>query len=63
MGSAWSAEPHAIRIIALSLRFSAEEYARTVWCHSTHTKKLYIVINETFRVITGYLKNIAIEKL
>jgi len=53
---------YIVRTTALSLCFSAGEYASAVWCHSVQAKKLDIALNETCRIITGCLKNTAIEK-
>ena len=52
----WGATPITLRSSALALCYSAAEYASPVWELSTHAKKLYATLNETCRMITGWLK-------
>jgi len=52
----WGANPHLLRTTALALCYLAVEYACPVWSKSCHAKKVDIALNETCRLITGYLK-------
>lgn len=63
IGSVWGSEPHALRVTAIALSFSIGDFASPVWERSTHTQKIDIALNETFRLITGCLKNTPVNKL
>ena len=55
-GSTWGAHASVLRTSALGLVYSAVEYAAPAWCHSTHTKKLDVALNDAMRIISGCLK-------
>jgi len=63
VGSTWGANTPVPRTLALGLVYSAAEYAAPAWCRSTHTKKLDVALNDTSRIISGYLKPTAREFL
>ena len=52
----WGANPTTLRSSTLALCYSAAGYACPMWERSTHAKKLDATLNETCRMITGYLK-------
>ena len=54
--SCWGANPATIRSTALTLCFSAAEYACAVWERSAHAKKIDPVLNTRCRSITGCMK-------
>jgi len=54
--STWGAHASVLRTSALALVYSSAEYAAPAWCCSTHTKKLDAALNDTLRIISGYLK-------
>lgn len=62
-GSAWGAQPHALRVSAMALCYSVGEYACPVWKSSTHAKKVDIALNTTCRLITGCLRNTPMDKV
>ncbi|KAE9524319.1 hypothetical protein AGLY_015358 [Aphis glycines] len=62
-GSAWGAQPHALRVSAMALCYSVGEYACPVWRSSTHAKKIDIALNTTCRLITGCLRNTPMDKV
>jgi len=57
------AQPHTLRVSAMSLCFSVGEYACEVWGRSTYVKKIDIALNDACRIVTGCLKNTPIEKV
>jgi len=52
----WGANPQLLRTTALTLCYSAGEYACPVWSRSCNAKKVDVALNETCRLITGCLK-------
>lgn len=54
--SKWGADPNTLRSTALTLCYSAAEYAAPVWERSAHAHKLDPVLNNTCRLVTGCLK-------
>jgi hypothetical protein len=61
--SQWGADPHILRTTALSLCYSAGEYACAAWKNSAHAKKVDVALNVTNRLITGYLRPIPVQKV
>jgi len=59
----WGANAHTLRISALSLCFSAGEFASLVWSTSVHTKQIDTILNESCRLVTGCLKNTPLPKI
>ena len=55
-GSSWGVYTSTLRTGALALVYSAAEYASPAWCHSTHTRKLDVALNDTMRIITGCMR-------
>lgn len=62
-GSTWGANAHTLRVSALSLCFSAGEYASPVWSRSAHTKQIDTILNESCRLVTGCLKSTPLPKI
>ncbi|KAL4154014.1 hypothetical protein QTP88_001847 [Uroleucon formosanum] len=62
-GSTWGANAHTLRVSALSLCFSAGEYASPVWSRSVHTKQIDTILNESCRLVTGCLKSTPLPKI
>jgi hypothetical protein len=62
-GSTWGANPHTLRVSALSLCFSVGEFASPAWSRSTHVKQVDVALNESCRLITGCLKNTPLKKI
>ena len=54
-GTTWGANTSTLCTSALAITYSAAEYAAPMWCRSTHTKKLDIVLYDTMWIITGCL--------
>lgn len=63
VGSAWVVEPHALSVKTLRLCFSTSNFESPVWGRSGYTIKIDTTLNETCRLITGCLKNTAVNKL
>lgn len=61
--TAWGAKPEVLKATALSVCFSAGEYASSVWYKSAHAKQVDIALNETCRLITGCLKPTPTERV
>ena len=61
--SKWGAKPHVLRTSALSLSYSAAEYANPVWEQSAHAKHLDPLANESCRLNTGCLNPINVDNL
>jgi len=61
-GSTWSANRHTLRVSALSLCFSAGEFASPAWSRSTHVKQVNVALNESCCLITGCFKSTPIRK-
>ena len=57
ISSHWEASPHTLRISALTLCYSAAQYACPVWSRSVHAHRLDPALNDSFRIITGCLKS------
>ncbi|KAJ3587791.1 hypothetical protein NHX12_011387 [Muraenolepis orangiensis] len=55
-GTTWGASARTLRISTQALVFSAAEYCAPVWSRSPHVKKVYPIINNALRIITGCLK-------
>ena len=55
-GLSWGASTPTIRTSALAVVFNATEYATQVGCHSCHSKKLDVALNETLHLIPGCLR-------
>ena len=55
-GTSWGAKTSTLRINALSVAYSAAEYAAPAWCRSKHTRNLDVAPKDTIRVITGCLQ-------
>ena len=55
-GSSWGANTTTIRTGAIALVYSAAGYAAPAWCRSAHTRKLDTTLNETLRIITGWMR-------
>ena len=53
----WGASFNTMKLSTTALALSTAVYACPVWAHSTHTKKLDIVINQAFRLISGAIKS------
>ena len=51
------ANAKTFRTAALVIVYSIAEYATPVWSRSSHNKKLDVSLNDTMRVITGYVKS------
>ena len=49
MGSGWGAGAKTLRIVTLSLVYSAAEYCTPVWCRSAHTRLIDSVLNDALR--------------
>ena len=56
MGSGWGAGAKTLRIATLSLVYSTAEYCAPVWCRSAYTCLIDSVLNDAFRIVTGYLR-------
>ena len=57
VGSGWGAGAKTLRIATLSsLVYSTAEYCAPVWCCSAHTRLIDSVLNDVFRIVTGYLR-------
>ena len=56
VGSGWGAGAKTLRIAILSLVYSAGEYCAPVWCHSSHTRLIDNVLNDSLHIVTGYLR-------
>ena len=54
--SKWGSDPSTIRTAALTLSYSAAEYACPIWECSKYTRKLDSTLNECCQIITGCLK-------
>lgn len=63
IGTSWGADPNTVRTSALTLCYSAAEYAAPVWARSCHAKKVDIALNETSRIISGCLKSTPVEEI
>ena len=61
--SSWGADPRTVRTTALSLCYSAAEYACPVWYQSSHVRQIDYAINETMRKITGCTRSTRISQL
>ena len=55
-GSSWGAYTSTLGTGAPVLVYSAAEYASPAWCRSTHTRKLDVALNDTMRIITGFMR-------
>jgi len=62
-GSTWGANPHTLRVSALSLCFSVGEFASPALSRSTHVKQVDVALNESCRLITVCLKNTPLGKV
>ena len=62
-GSSWGAYTSTLRTGALTLVYSAAEYASPVWCRSAHAKKLDVTLNDTMRIVTGCLRRTPVSYL
>ena len=56
MGSGWGAGAETLRIVTLSLVYSAAEYCAPVWCRRAHTRLIDSVLNDALRIVTGCLR-------
>ena len=56
------ARPLVIRTTALAMCYSVAEYACPVWLDSTYSKIMDVALKETFRKITGCMKNTPINQ-
>ena len=63
VGSGWGAGAKTLRIATLSLVYSTAEYCAPVWCRSAHTRLIDSVLNDTLRMITGYLRPTPMDHL
>ena len=54
--SKWGCTPHTLRISTLALRYTAAEYACSVWSRSVHARKLDPALNNACGIITCWLK-------
>ena len=63
IGSGWGAGAKTVRIAALSLVYSIAEYCVPVWCPSAHTCLMDSVLNDAFRIVTGYLCPLSTDHL
>jgi len=54
---------HILRLYALSLCFSAGEYASSVWSRSVHTKQIDTILYQSCRLVTGCLKSTPLPKI
>lgn len=57
------ANAHTLRRSAVSLCFSAGEYAIPVWSSFVHTKQIDTILNESCHLVTGCLKNTPLPKI
>lgn len=55
-GSKWEANPKVLRTTAEAMSLSKAEYACPVWGRSKHSKQVTMALNNTCRIITGYIK-------
>ena len=55
VGSGWGAGAKTLRIVTLSLVYSAAEYCAPVWCRSAHTCLVNSVLNDALCIVTGCL--------
>jgi len=62
-GTKWGASYRALRISALALLYASAEYCAPVWCRSSHSHKVDVVLNEAMRTITGCLKSTPLSYL
>ena len=56
VGSGWGAGAKPLLIATLSLVYSTAEYCTPVWCRSAQTRLIDSVLNDTLRIVTGYLR-------
>ena len=56
MGLRWGAGAKTLRIVTLSLVYSAAEYCAPVWCCSANTRLIDSVLKDGLRIITGCLR-------
>jgi hypothetical protein len=56
-GTTWGSTAETLRISALSLVYSAAEYASPVWLNSSHTSLVDVQLNNTQRIISGTLRS------
>ena len=52
----YSAAVNGMKIVSLSLVYSAAEYCAPVWCRSAHTRLIDSVLNDALRIVTGCLR-------
>ena len=57
ISSHWGASPHTLRISALTLCYSAADYACPVWSRSAYAHRLDPALNDSCHIITGCLKS------
>lgn len=55
--------PYVLSNTWLELSIPAGEYAEQVWGRSSHTKKVGIVVNENFCIVTGWMRPTSTYKL
>jgi len=53
----WGDSFKALRTFCLALAFALAEYCAPVWCHSAHTKHIDVPLNESMRIVTGFLQS------
>ena len=61
--SKWGTHQSTIKTTALALCYSTAEYACPVWERSAHTHKVYPVLNDACRAITGCLQPTNVENV
>ena len=59
----WGTDARTIRTTALTLCFSAAEYASPVWSRSAHSPKIDPALNSSCRAITGCLRPTKVEDI
>jgi len=63
VNSKWGTDSNTLRTSAIALSYSAAEYVCSVWKASAHAKNINIALNESYIIITGWLKPTEVHKL
>ncbi|CAI6370930.1 unnamed protein product [Macrosiphum euphorbiae] len=62
-GTNWESRANVLRTSALALVYSEAEYCAPVWGRSAHTKKVDVELNNTMRIISGFVWSTKVQWL
>lgn len=62
-GSKWCEKLQVVKTSVQALCFSTGKYASPVWCIRIHSQLLDVALNQTWRLVNGYMKAATIDKL